>query len=601
MTHKKTVFLVLVALLVGSFLMPVTAQESSRRQQAQAELEKARELMRQDYFESAVVSYQKAFEIDPTFVDAYAELGKIMLDRQNFAYAIQLYDKLAELEPNNAEWQRVLFDLNIAYEANPAALRAGENLIKMNEAEAERLQKMAELYKADNQYLDAARVLELYATKTSVDANFWDELGQLYAQEGRYEKAAAAYDKALSMEPSNRRYQVGKGLNLIEQNRLEEAEQYFKDLLAEDPDDAGLKSNIARVYALQGDRYLRTNRYNTASEYYTQAEEMSGGDLELDPDRQVVPQLNNRLTTLGRSLKERKELAEELLDPYLLSETNIGTFDVNNYFSTINTFVVPVEGTELSVLARADYYDVSSFKGNGDLSIGYAGLRYNIDRTWSVSGLYGTEGYYDFAVDAQSDNFNGGLRLFRNMWTLTPLAIANDLRYTNIGGFFDWGFAERWSFEGQVDVQNFDDGSTQTIYGLGPSYLLINDPERRFTAINYRFSQQTNDQTFDPLLRFSPRDLSANTLGVTHSELFNDNLRGRIGYFYTWTNNNQGDGSTFLLGADWRLNQSSYLGLEYTLGNFAGGQTGGLINPLQAQNVTDQTNYNVRMDLRVGF
>ena len=106
---SKRIKITLLGCLIAASIQGGWAQESSpqpttkieRRQQADQEMEKARELLKQGYYDSAVVKYQEAFKIAPNYTKPYEELGKLMMDKRNFAYAIQMYSKLGELEPRN--------------------------------------------------------------------------------------------------------------------------------------------------------------------------------------------------------------------------------------------------------------------------------------------------------------------------------------------------------------------------------------------------------------------------------------------------------------------------------------------------------------------
>ena len=594
---KHALFGALMVLWLGT----LGALAQTTREQAEAELVKARELLSQGYFDSAVVGYQKAFEIDPSFVRAYSELAEIMLEKRNFAYSIQLYQKLEILEPDNPDWTKVLFGLYDTYEMSSEEILAGERLISLGAADADTLKKLAEAYKQTNRNTERLTTLERYAEVAEVDAVFWDEMSQLYNQERQFDQGAAAARKATELDPGNQKYKVSLALNLIDMRRLDEAEAILSELAAQNPDDVGLKGNLAKLYSARGDSYLENERGNTALKYYRQAKEVTeNGDVP-EPEA-ITPSWNYQRTfyqdlrqsSMSGSLDERIELAETLMRPSFDTLNDFGEQGDNNYFRSMNTVRVPIAGTELDLRARYIHMDVSSDVGNANTDFLYGGLHYNFNRTLSGEAYVGPFGLYNLNLVTQSDNFVGGLRRYRDMWNWTPLGVDQRLRYDGTGGFFDWAVANRWSIAGDVDFQNFDDGVDQTIYNIGATYLLINDPGKRNWGLSYNYSGQTNTAFVDPDLRFAPRALNAHTIGTEYNHIVNDVFRYRLGYYYSIVNDGT-DGNNFVVGTDFKLGPNSFFGLEYDYGTFSQGQ----LRPT-TQNVGND-NHNLRANLRVTF
>ncbi len=581
-------------------VLSLQATAQTTRQQAEAEVVKARELLRQGHYDSAVVGYQKAFEIDPGYVEAYSELGKLMLEKRNFAYAIKMYAKLVELEPQNAEWDKILFGLYDSYEMDTEAIASGERLIRHGEADTPTLKRLAELYKDSNRTSNQIETLELYAQSTEVDAKFWEELGRLYSSERRYDDAINAAEKALEMEP-NKKHKVALALAHIDQRNLDKAETIFDELQAENPDDPGVKGHLAKLYSAQGDRWLENERGYTAGKFYRKAKELTEGSDVPEPEA-LPPSWNNqrnfynnlRQNSIGGSLDERIRLANVLMRPSVDSNNDFGRQATNDYFQSINTVRAPIGGTELDLRLRYAHYDVSSEVGDADADFLYAGFRYNIDRNWSVEAYGAPLGLYDVEFVTQADNFAGGIRRSRRMWTQTPLAIDRNLKYDSTGLFADWAISDRWSIAGDIDFQSFDDGVDQTIYNIGPTYLLLNDPGRRRWGISYVYSGQTNTRLVNPNLRFAPRALNANTIGTEWLDVVNDVFRYRLGYFHSFINDGT-EADSWLIGTDFKLGDGSFLGLEYNQGSLTQGGIPGNIQTV------DNDNYNVRADLRVTF
>ncbi len=620
-----------LSLLLSLLLLTVSgtwAQESSgtsmseteRREAADAEMEKARELLNQGYFDSAVVKYQDAFKLAPEYPAPYEELGKLMMEKKNFAYAIQMYSKLAELRPREPGYRKVLFNLYDAYDAPTEALQSGEVLVDLGEADAATMKRMAVLYGVTEKPLEQARMMERYANETDADAEYWNEIATIYNQQARPYDAEDAIQVALEKDPGNPKYRNTLARTYANQNKVGKAEAIFKELSEESPDDKGLKDELAQIYAQQGDNYLINGRANTALKYYELAEETGATDDETNPtpvgfyegtvntpnqvfdSNATTPGIGlgsyrlgaTGFTSLGGTLAERKESARILMRPQYLFDGDFGNQDVNSYTLIDNVVRVPIQGTELDLRVRHSWRDVSSFAGSASREYIYGGFNYNWNREWSTQAYVGSEGLYDVATLYEGDRFRGGVLFQRDVWPYTPRALGTDLYYNRQGFFGGISLGDRWSIDGDLDFYQFNDDIDQTIFNVGPSYQLIFEPGVQELQLSYVYSGQSNTQTLDPIVRFSPRALNAHSVGFDYNRIINDWWRVRGGYFQTWVNDGT-NGGTWNVGSDFQLWKGAWLGLLYQRGSF--GQ--GIIQPnLQS---TQDRNDNLNVNFGVSF
>jgi tetratricopeptide (TPR) repeat protein len=72
---------------------------------------------------------------------------------------------------------------------------------------------------------------------TAADAREWNTKGETDHVMGRYEEAVAAYDKAVSLDPSFGKAWRNRGLSLSLLNRTTEAEESYEKALKIDPKD----------------------------------------------------------------------------------------------------------------------------------------------------------------------------------------------------------------------------------------------------------------------------------------------------------------------------------------------------------------------------
>ena len=601
---NKRIKITLLGCLIAASIQGGWAQESSpqpttkieRRQQADQEMEKARELLKQGYYDSAVVKYQEAFKIAPNYTKPYEELGKLMMDKRNFAYAIQMYSKLGELEPRNPEYRKVLFSLYDSYEAPNEALKSGEVLLDLGKADDATVKRMAELYGSVDKVKDKARMMDLYATRTDADAEYWSEVAAAYTAAGQPRKAELAINQSLEKEPKSVKYRNQLGRIYMEQGNLKRAEEVFEELKAENPNDPGVKDELARLYAQQGDEYLVRGRGNTALEYYDKAE--ATGQVEGDDSKTIVGTYTGTVNTtnqifntqssspgvgigtyrrgssgfakLGGSLAERRSAAQQLLEPQYIFDGDFGNQDVNSYTLIDNVVRVPIRGTELDLRVRHSYRDSSSFAGSASREYIYAGANYNWNKNWSTQAYVGSQGLYDVTTLYEGDNFRGGVLFQRDVWAFTPRALGTDLYFNRQGAFGGVSIGDRWSIDGRVDLYQFNDGVDQTIWSIGPGYQLILEPGVQELQVSYVHSGVTNSRTIDPIVRFSPGNLQADSVGMEYNRVLTDWWRVRGAYYHTWVNDGTNLGS-WNVGSDFQLWKGAWLGLEYERGNFGRG------------------------------
>lgn len=579
---------------------PATQVEA--RQQADQEIEKARELVKQGYIDSAVVKYQEAFKIAPNYTVPYEELGKLMMNQSNFAYAIQMYSKLAELEPRNVGYRKVLFSLYDSYDAPSEALKSGEMLLKLGEADDDTVKRMADLYGMIEENGKKADMMELYATRTNAGAEYWSEVAAAYSAADKPRKAEEAVKVAIEKDPSNAKYQNQLGRIYADQNNLDDAEKVFNKLAEQNPDDQGVKDELAQLYAQQGDAYLVKGRGNTALKYYDKAE-ATGSTASGDGDTHVgvyrgtvnttdqiyssntsAPGIGigsyrrgaSAFTNLGGTIAERREAAEMLLKPQYLFDGDFGNQDVNSYTLIDNVVRIPVRGTELDLRVRHSWRDVSSFAGSASREYFFAGANYNWNRDWSTQAYVGSEGLYDVTTLYEGDTVRAGINFQRDVWAFTPRALGTDTYFNKQGGFAGISLGDRFSIDGQVDFYQFNDGTDQTVFAVGPAYQLIMDPGVQELQVSYVYSGVSNNQELDPIVRFSPSSLSAHTIGLEYNRVINDWWRFRGGLYQTWADGGAytgGNSSLFSwnVGSDFQLWKGAWLGLLYERGNFGRG------------------------------
>ena len=181
--------------------------------------------------EVCIAEYQKAAEYNPEMdTYYYNKFGQIyianMSDENDYKFkAIDIYTMLALREPDNPEWPRILSTL---------VDDVGQllDIRKKNwELDKDNLEKAwtyaSECLRAQD-YERAIEPLEFLTQKSPETLNYWNQLATAYNKVGRLQDAEAAYQKLLTLDPSNKDFYFNLGLIYKEQGKLSKARQYFE-------------------------------------------------------------------------------------------------------------------------------------------------------------------------------------------------------------------------------------------------------------------------------------------------------------------------------------------------------------------------------------
>ncbi len=181
--------------------------------------------------EVCIAEYQKAAEYNPEMdTYYYNKFGQIyianMSDENDYKFkAIDIYTMLAVREPDNPEWPRILSTL---------VDDVGQllDIRKKNwELDKDNLEKAwtyaSECLRAQD-YERAIEPLEFLTQKSPETLNYWNQLATAYNKVGRLQDAEAAYQKLLTLDPSNKDFYFNLGLIYKEQGKLSKARQYFE-------------------------------------------------------------------------------------------------------------------------------------------------------------------------------------------------------------------------------------------------------------------------------------------------------------------------------------------------------------------------------------
>lgn len=174
------------------------------RTRARAELDKGKELFRNDQDAEAVLAFQEAVRLDPDLAEARFRLGLG-------------YESLGKREEAEAEYKK--------------AVGAYKKYFEENENDAEAHYALGQTYANLGQYSEAIREYRAATKLKEDDPDIYYDLGVAYTKLAQYDAAAGAFSKSLEIDPDY--YRAQDGLDEAKEGikRIRAGRKHQEDLL----------------------------------------------------------------------------------------------------------------------------------------------------------------------------------------------------------------------------------------------------------------------------------------------------------------------------------------------------------------------------------
>ena len=203
-------------------------------------------------YDRAILDYTKAVKIDPRYASAYNNRGGVYADKGDFERAIQDLTKAVEIDTKFAmaynnrgtvfdakgEHDRAILDYGVAIELNPkyaaAYCNRGRTYIDKDEF--------------DRAILDLTKAIEL--NPKLVDA--YIDRGGCYYKKGEYDRAILDLNQAIELNPKNANAYMNRGVIYADKREFDRAILDYDKAIEIDPDYALACLNRAEVYAKLG-------------------------------------------------------------------------------------------------------------------------------------------------------------------------------------------------------------------------------------------------------------------------------------------------------------------------------------------------------------
>lgn len=188
------------------------------RARARTQLDKGKELYRNDQDAEAVLAFQEAVRLDPNFAEAHFRLG-------------MGYESLGKRDEAEGEYKK--------------AVEAYKKYFEQNENDAEAHYALGQTYANLGQYSEAVRQYKEATKLKEDDPDMFYDLGVAYTKLAQYDAAAAAFSKSLEIDPDN--YRAQDGLDEAKEGiqRIRVGRKHQEDLIKKEKADELKKAGAA--------------------------------------------------------------------------------------------------------------------------------------------------------------------------------------------------------------------------------------------------------------------------------------------------------------------------------------------------------------------
>ena len=184
----------------------VSNGSSGDRAQAKALLDKGKQLYHDDHDTDAVAAFEQAVKLDPNLAEAHFRLGLG-------------YEALNRREESESQYKK--------------AIEAYKKYLESNPDDAEAHYNIGQAYANLDQFSEAIREYRTATKLKTDDPDMYYDLGVAHTKLAQYEPAAAAFSKALEIDPDYYRAQdaldeAKEGINRIKAGKKHQADLFKK-------------------------------------------------------------------------------------------------------------------------------------------------------------------------------------------------------------------------------------------------------------------------------------------------------------------------------------------------------------------------------------
>ena len=245
---------------VKTFSSLAADTQKNKRSAAETAYSQGLAQISRDDYARAVVSFEKAVDIDPNYAEAWYQAGYCYGVLGRHSDALRASRQAAKLRP---EWTAAW--LNIAASSYALgqfkdAVEGYKQAIKLDDNNADAQYALGltfnKLQRTDEEILAYRRAVQLKPDH----ANSLDKLGQALFKQKKFAESAAAFENLRTYRPDAKTYNA-LGESLIEAGKTDESVDAFNNALGYNPDFEKARYNLGRAYIKQGNRDMAQVQY----------------------------------------------------------------------------------------------------------------------------------------------------------------------------------------------------------------------------------------------------------------------------------------------------------------------------------------------------
>lgn len=206
------------------------------------------------YLDQAAESFQQVIAAKPAEAEGYYNLGTLNLRRNNIPDARRYLEQTLKLRPNYPEaWNNL--GMIAAQEGHAdEAVQAFEQSLQLRPGYAIALLNLGNVYRRKGDYAKALESLNHALQLQPDDSEINYSIGMLYAQQGEVQPASNYLRRAIDLKPDNAEALNNLGILFVRQHDYPKAKEQFENCIQRVPNFDQSYLNLARVYAILGDK-----------------------------------------------------------------------------------------------------------------------------------------------------------------------------------------------------------------------------------------------------------------------------------------------------------------------------------------------------------
>jgi len=210
----------------------------------------------------AIENFERAMELDPTYVDPLYGLGRIYLvDTQEFDKALAMYERAKDLAPGDAFSHSSLAYAYFVMGRYQDCVDEYIAAVQINGKDGDAFLNLGYAYEKMEMDLAAIEAYRRAQELMPDDTRASQSLAHIYYRAGLYDQAIKSYEKIRSRGQASNYTLSTLGFLYMKVGQSAKAEALFLAVLQRSPEDVAARANLASVYRDSGDTAKAIEQY----------------------------------------------------------------------------------------------------------------------------------------------------------------------------------------------------------------------------------------------------------------------------------------------------------------------------------------------------